>query len=173
MKKLSCLVLALGLAAGCHKGDRASDKAADEVVAKQKDLDKSVEDNTKKLDDTRDKAAALHDATTAFNDRKEIRLIGLHAEAGVITPQGDMISSLAAQLPLTQDARKNLDDKVATLEARMGDANAKIGDLQTATPDQWKDRDNAAAEAMKNLESARDDAWKAFKNAKRTDGHSS
>jgi chromosome segregation ATPase len=173
MKKLSCLVLALGLAAGCHKGDRASDQAADEVVSKQKDLNKAVEDNTQRLDDTRGKAAALHDATTAFKDRKEIRLIGLHAEAGMITPQGDMISSLAAQLPLTNDARKNLDDKVATLEARMGDANAKIGDLQTATPDQWKDRDDAAAEAMKNLESARDDAWKAFKNAKRTDGHAS
>ncbi|HEY1552539.1 MAG TPA: hypothetical protein VGG28_32145 [Kofleriaceae bacterium] len=173
MKKLSMLVLALGLAAGCHKGDRASDKAADDVVAKQNALNKSVDDNTKKLDDTRDKAAALHDATTAFNDRKEIRLIGLHAEAGMIAPQGDMISSLSAQLPLTDDARKNLDDKVVTLESRMGDANAKIGDLQTATPDQWKDRDDAAAEAMKNLESARDDAWKAFKKAKRTDGHSS
>ncbi len=173
MKKLSCLVLALGLAAGCHKGDRASDKAADEVVAKQKDLDKQMDENNSHVTDTRDKAAALHNATTAFDDRKEIRLIGLRAEAGMVSPQGDMISSLAAQLPLTDDARKNLDDKVATLEARMGDANAKIADLQTATPDQWKDRDDAAAAAMKNLESARDDAWKAFKKAKRTDGHSS
>jgi chromosome segregation ATPase len=173
MTKLAMLVLALGLAAGCHRSDRASDKAADDVVAKQKELNKQMDESNARLNETRDKAAALSNATTAFDDRKQIRLIGLHAEADMIAPQGDMISSLASQLPLTDDAHKTLDDKVATLQQRMNDASAKITDLQNATADQWKDRDNAAADAMKNLESARDDAWKAFKKAKRTDGRAS
>ncbi len=173
MKKLSYLVLVLGLAAGCHDGDRTSDKAADEVVAKQKDLDTQVDKDAKRADETHAKADALAHANARFNDRKEIRVMELRSEQSMIAPQGDMISSLAAQLPLTDDARKHLDEKVDTLAQRLGEAGAKVTDLQNATAEEWKTRDDAAGEAMKNLEAARDDAWHAFKKAKRTDGHAS
>lgn len=170
MLKCSYLVLALCLAAGCHSGDRPSDRAADDVVAKRNDLDKLVDKNAKRADDTR---AALDHATAVFGDRKEIRLIGLRSEQSMIAPQGEMISSLASQMPLTDDARKNLEQKVDALAQRAGESSAKITDLQNATPDEWTARDEAAAAAMKHLESARDDAWHAFKKAKRTDGRSS
>jgi hypothetical protein len=173
MKKLSYLVLALGLAVGCNKGDKKSDKAADEVVDKQKDLDKQVDKDDKRADETHGKADALARANARFNDRKEIRLIGLRSEQSMIAPQGDMIGSLAAQLPLTDDARKHVDEKLDALSQRLGEADAKITALQNATADEWKTRDDAAGEAMKNLETARDDAWHAFKKAKRTDGRSS
>lgn len=173
MKNLSYLVLTLGLAVGCNKGDTKSDKAADDVVAKQNDLDTQVDKDDQHAAEMHTKADALAHANARFNDRKEIRLIGLRSEQSMIAPQGDMISSLAAQLPLTDDARKHLDEKLDTLSQRLGEASAKIADLQNATADEWKARDDAAGEAMKHLESARDEAWHAFKKAKRTDGRAS
>ena len=89
MKKLSYLVLVLGLAAGCHDGDRTSDKAADEVVAKQKALDTQVDKDAKRADETHAKADALAHANARFNDRKEIRLMELRSEQSMIAPQGD------------------------------------------------------------------------------------
>jgi len=166
MTRLAILVLAVGTLAGCDRHARPSDQSADEVVAKQKDVNADTAT-------THRKAAELDHAAAAFNLRREVRLMGLHSEYSMIAPQANMIESLSAQLPFTDDARKDIDAKVDTLQQRAGEAQTKITELDGATPAEWRDRDDAADQAMKKLESARDDAWKAFHDAKRSEHRSS
>lgn len=166
MTKFAILALALGVAAGCDRHARSSDKAADEVAAQQKDV---YEDTAK----VHHKTAELERDTATFELRRETRLIGLRSEHSMIAPQGEMIESLSAQLPITDDGRKEIDAKVDVFQKRSAEAASTIASLQNATPDEWTARDGAADDAMKKLESARDDAWKAFKEAKRAEHRSS
>lgn len=158
------LALVLALAACSSHGDRASDQAADSVVAKEHALAKASD--SAKVDQT---SADLARAEQAFAMRKDVRIIGLRTEQSIIAPQGEMISSLAAQLPLTDAARNDIDAKIEALAHCADDAKQKTADLEAATAEQWKSRDDATGVAMKQLETARDAAWKAFKQAKRTD----
>ena len=102
MTRLAILVLAVGTLAGCDRHARPSDQSADEVVAKQKDVNADTAT-------THRKAAELDHAAAAFNLRREVRLMGLHSEYSMIAPQANMIESLSAQLPFTDDARKDID----------------------------------------------------------------
>jgi hypothetical protein len=154
----------LALVACSSHGDRASDQAADSVVAKEHALAKASD--PAKVDQT---SAELARAEQAFEMRKDVRIIGLRTEQSIIEPQGEMISSLAAQLPLTAAARGDIDAKVEALAHRVDDAKQKTADLESSSAEQWKSRDDATGLAMKQLETARDAAWKAFKQAKRTD----
>jgi len=169
---LASVLLAAGLATGCNHSDRSSDRAADDVVAKQKALNRELDKDAEKAKTVDEKTAELNHAARHFEERKELRMMSLRSEQSMIVPQANMIESLAAQLPLTTDAHKDIDAKVQTFDQRIDDAKVKLNDLGTASADQWQSRDDAAGDAMKNLETARDDAWQAFKKAKRTD-HSS
>jgi hypothetical protein len=164
VNRFTRLVMIVALAACSSHGDHASDQAADSVVAKEHALAKASD--PAKVDQT---SAELARANDAFEMRKDVRMIGLRTEQSIIAPQGDMISSLAAQLPLTDAARNDIDAKVEALAHSVDDAKQKTADLESATVEQWKSRDNATGVAMKQLETARDAAWKAFKQAKRTD----
>ena len=153
---------ALG-AAGCKSPAREADRAADEVVAKRKALDQQ----------TADRASELGHATAVFEERKELRVMGLRTERAMIAPQSEMIGSLADQLPLTAQARRDIDQKLTVFAQKLDDVDAKLGVLKSATTDQWSAADDAMSAAMKDLESARDDAWSTFRKAKRTDRSSS
>jgi len=169
-RTLASFLFIVGIAAGgCTSRARSSDRAADDVIAQQKDLNKQIDKDTAQTKAIDEQSAALGHANDVFAARKDVRMIGLKAEASMIAPQGDMITSLATQLPLTPAARADVDAKVEVLAHRVDEAQLKITDLQNSTAEQWKARDDAADGAMKNLEAARDDAWHAFKQAKRTD----
>jgi len=166
MTRLAILALALGAITGCSRHARSSDKAADEVAAQQKDVnEESAKVHRKTVELDRD--------TASFDTRREFRLIGLRAEHAMVAPQGEMIESLSAQLPITDAGRKDIDAKVDVFQKRSAEAATSISNLETATPGEWTERDGAADDAMKKLETARDDAWKAFKEAKRAEHRSS
>lgn len=109
------------------------------------------------------------EARASFEDKKQVRLLGIHVERSLIGSQPQMIATFAEQLPLSSTDHEVVDAKVKALEARMHDADAAITALETATPDVWTTRDRAADSAMKQLEAARDDAWNTLKAAKRQD----
>jgi len=111
-------------------------------------------------------------ANVSFEDKKEVRLLGIHAERAMLGSQPNMIATFAEQLPLTVKDRAAVTAKVATFTARLADADAQITGLETATADQWIVRDAATIDAMRRLEAARDDAWSALKNAPRIDSAS-
>jgi hypothetical protein len=111
-------------------------------------------------------------ANASFEDKKEVRLLGIHAERAMLGSQPNMIATFADQLPLRAKDRIAVTAKVATFTARLADADAQISGLETATVDQWIVRDAATTNAMRRLEAARDDAWSALKNAPRIDSSS-
>ncbi|HEX7700764.1 MAG TPA: hypothetical protein VF403_08585 [Kofleriaceae bacterium] len=114
-----------------------------------------------------EKAAAS--ANVSFEDKKEVRLLGIHAERAMLSSQPNMIATFAEQLPLAAKDRVAVSAKVATFAARLVEADAQITVLETATADQWIVRDAATTDAMRRLEAARDDAWSVLKNAPRID----
>ncbi|MFT3697295.1 MAG: hypothetical protein QM831_29400 [Kofleriaceae bacterium] len=114
-------------------------------------------------------AKTTEQAQASFEDKKQIRLLGIHVERSLIGSQPAMIAQFADQLPLSADDRDVVDGKMKTLDDRMRDADSAIGALEAATPDVWITRDNAASTAMQRLEAARDDAWNTLKAAKRVD----
>ena len=117
-----------------------------------------------------EKAAAS--ANVSFEDKKQVRLLGIHAERALIGSQPNMIATFAEQLPLAANDRTVVTAKVATFTARLADADAQITGLETATSEQWIVRDAATTDAMRRLEAARDAAWSALKNAPRIDNPS-
>jgi hypothetical protein len=117
-----------------------------------------------------EKAAAS--ANVSFEDKKEVRMLGIHAERAMLGSQPNMIATFAEQLPLAAKDRAAVTAKVATLSARLAEADAQITALETATADQWIVRDAATSNAMRRLEVARDDAWSTLKNAPRIDSAS-
>jgi hypothetical protein len=111
-------------------------------------------------------------ATVSFDDKKEVRLLGIHAERAMLGSQPTMIATFAEQLPLTANDREIVTAKVATFTARLADADARITALESASAEQWVVRDAATTDAMRRVEAARDDAWSAIKNARRIDAAS-
>lgn len=114
-----------------------------------------------------EKAAAS--ANVSFEDKKEVRLLGIHVERSMLKSQPTMIARFADQLPLPPAARVAVTAKLATFSARLADADAAITALETATADEWVARDASTTDAMRRVETARDDAWSALENARRID----
>ncbi|HEY0255666.1 MAG TPA: hypothetical protein VGC41_29255 [Kofleriaceae bacterium] len=112
-------------------------------------------------------AKTAGEARSSFEDKKQVRLLGIHVERSMIGSQPEMIGTFADQLPVADHSV--LDAKVKMVSDRMRDADAAIDALELATPDVWNTRDTAATDAMKRLEAARDDAWNTLKAATRVD----
>jgi hypothetical protein len=172
--RLAMPIIALALVPACDS-DRAkvSDKAAATVVDKQKALDTQLDQQLEQAKRTDEIAADVSKATADFDTTKQIRLIGLRAERSIAAAQPPMLTTMADQLPLAADARTTVHDKIRVLEQDLVAADAKIDDLKAANAEQWKHADDAATYAMKKVEAARVEAWKALKTAKRTDHNAS
>jgi hypothetical protein len=112
------------------------------------------------------------EANDAFESHKALRALGLRSERAMIGTSPAMISSLAVQLPLTAGSRADVEDAITKLQIQLDEAATAIDRVQDATAEQWKARDTAAEDAMKQLEAARDHAWNSLKNAQRTDASS-
>jgi len=110
---------------------------------------------------------AASSAHISFEDKKQVRLFGVHAERSMLGAQPTMIATFAEQTPLAPASHDAVIAKVVTFQARLVDADAAIAALEAATEDGWKARDAATVTAMKRLEAARDDAWSALEKARR------
>jgi hypothetical protein len=106
---------------------------------------------------------AAQTAHISFEDKKQVRLFGVHAERSMLGSQPAMILTFAEQVVSPDTVM----DKVKTFQARLADADAAIASLAAATEGVWIARDAATVTAMKRLEAARDDAWSTLENARR------
>ncbi|MDB4958689.1 MAG: hypothetical protein JWO36_6258 [Myxococcales bacterium] len=171
------LALALGIVAGqgCNNAARDADKAADRVIDKQKDLtrkdDRDLAIADKKSSTSGDSAASqeLADATAAFDARRRIRVTTLRTQHAVIATQPMLISTMVEAFPLTDRGRADVNEKLTIFQMRLDETGNLIQGLQAASPQDFKDRNDAASDAMNRLDDARKDAWKALEDAPRTD----
>ncbi len=144
--RLAMPILALALAPSCDSTRAHASKAAPQTIDRDREL-----------------------AAAPFEDRKQIRLLGVHAERAMLGSQPLMIATFAARLPLTHAARASVDDKLAAFTQRLVEADTAIRDLEAATAQRWVTLDRATAAAMRQLEDARDDAWATLEGADRSD----
>lgn len=182
MTHQSCLrnvavALALVAAQGCKPDSRKqADKAADRVVDKQQALgDERDRLADKKLDEVKqskhvvEKSGDLADATATFEARRDVRIAALRAMHQVIATQPELISNLAQSLDLTDKGRADVNEKLQVFQMRLDETGNLIQSMKQVDAQEFKDRNDATADAMNRLEDARKDAWKALDDAPRTD----
>jgi hypothetical protein len=166
MSKLLQLVAAIGLVAApaaCRSDSRSkADKAADRVA------DQNKRDIEKTLPDYQPNVAKEQANDAEFSVRRDMRMQILNIQHEIVQTQPQMISTLASSLALTEAGAADVNDKVRVLEMRLDDATNAIQSLGSTPADDFKKADDAATKAMDRLEDARNDAWKALKDAPRT-----
>lgn len=185
MTSLRNVALALALVAGagaCKQNDTKHDvdKAADKVNDKTDDLrderkdlaDKKV-DEVEKSKDVVKKAGEAGNANADFEAKRDIRVRTLRAQLAVIATQPKVISTLAANFPITDAGRSDVNEKLTKFQMRLDEASNLVQGLQTVDASTFKDRDDAINDAMDKLDDARKDAWKALKDAPKAENPSS
>jgi len=131
-----------------------------EVKHDTKDLVDEAKDVSKQAIDV---AKAKQSFDVARNERvTQLRL--LH---GVIASQPMLINVVAAQTRLTDRAAANLAEKLQVFQMRIDETGNLIEALQTVHEDNFKDRNDAAGNAIGNLKDARDAAWNALNDGDR------
>jgi hypothetical protein len=166
------LGLALVAAQGCKDSARDANRAADRVVDKEHDLNKAPAD--RRLEDVADsevrkKRLELFDAAADFEAKRNIRIAALRSEHAVIASQPMLISTMVESFPLTDRGRADVNEKLTIFQLRLDESGNLIQGLNATNARTWKERNDAASEAMNRLEDARKDAWKALEDAPRTD----
>jgi len=115
------------------------------------------------------KTAETAAASATFEARRGERVRELRVVRDVIGSQPTLMTQLASHLPLTDTGRADVDDKIRVLQMRMDEAGNVLAELATISVDGFKSKDDQAADVMKRLDDARDDAWTALDKAPRTD----
>lgn len=166
MSKLLQLVAAIGLVAApaaCKSDSRSkADKAADRVA------DQNKRDMKETSPDYQPNVAKEQANDAEFAVRRDMRMQILKIQHDIVQTQPQVISTLASSLGLTEAGASDVNDKVRVLEMRLDDANNAIQRLGSAPAEEFKKVDDDATKAMDRLEDARKDAWKALKDAPRT-----
>jgi hypothetical protein len=167
MSKLLQLVAVIGLVAApaaCKSDSRSkADKSADRVSDQNKrDMDKMSSP------DYQPNVAKEQANDAEFTVRRDMRMQILKIEHDIVQTQPQVISTLASSLALTDAGSADVNDKVRVLEMRLDDASNAIQRLGSASAEDFKKVDDDATKAMDRLEDARKDAWKALKDAPRT-----
>jgi preprotein translocase subunit SecD len=165
MSKLLQLVAAIGLVAApaaCKSDSRSkADKAADRVADQNKR-------DIKESPDYQPNVAKEQANDAEFTVRRDMRMQILKIQHDIVQSQPQVISTLASSLALTEPGAADVNDKVRVLEMRLDDANNAIQRLGSTPAEDFKKVDDDATKAMDRLEDARKDAWKALKDAPRT-----
>jgi hypothetical protein len=161
--QLSAAIALVAAPAACKSDSRSkADKAAERVADQNKrDMEKTAPDYQPNV--VKEQA---NDAE--FSVRRDMRMQILKIHTDIVQTQPQMITTLASSLPLTELGAADVNDKVRVLQMRIDDANNAIQSLGTTPADGFKKADDDATKAMDRLEDARKDAWKALKDAPRT-----
>lgn len=175
MIRALCVAAALVAAAGCRpESSRKAAVAADDVATERADLEAAA----RKLPDHPDKVAAtrqvlveageLAEAGKKFHRAKSKRIAVLRSTHDVVATQSGLISTLSRELPITDAARGDINEKLMRFQTRLDEAANMIEGLEKTDVDAWTDLDANMNEVMQRLDDARSDAWKALVDAPRT-----
>jgi hypothetical protein len=147
---------------GRDVGERAKDVGRD-VGDKTRELGQGIAQEGRELreDVTRDRAPA---AQLDEADR-ETRIATLNAVIATTESQPAVIRALASAASLTSTDRAAIDDKLQLLQARADEAKTLIGTLREVEPANWTARNEVIDDAMRRVDTARDDAWQALNDA--------
>ncbi len=170
LRRIRDIALAAVLIAACKQEDtqHKSDQSAANVVDKQQDLRKQ-ENRQARRAPTDKKVDELGLARDDFEVQRTLRIETLRAVHAITAAQRPMMRSLADTLPLTEIGKEQVKEKLDVLQLRLDETGNLIEGLRHVDAGQWKDRDGQVENAMKNLDDARKDAWKAVENAPRKD----
>lgn len=179
MSKLLYLaaVIGLGVVPACKSTTRHNaDRAAERVLDKADKLDTRVQDQTEAIQEqtaeTVKKTAETAAASATFEARRSERVHELRIVRDVIGSQPTVMTQLASHLSLTDTGRADVDDKIRVLQMRLDEAGNVLTELASISVDGFKSKDDQAADVMKRLEDAREQAWTALDKAPRTAGSS-
>jgi len=169
MKALALLLAVLGLAACKPESARRADRAAKEVVEQRDDVveaarkipDQPVEATKAVLAEAGELVKAAHE----FEHQKSRRLAALGFQLDTTGIRASLVAMLARDMPITDAARGEINEKLTRLDARLAEATNVIEGLSKVHIDGWHALDSEATEAMKRLADAANAAWDALEDA--------
>jgi hypothetical protein len=164
----------LALVTACKpESARRADRAAKDVVEQREELaeaarklpDKGIEGTREVIEE----AGELAKAVRELERQKSRRLVALHAAYDICATRAGVVAVLARDLPITDAARGEINEKLTRLDARLLEAADMIDGLGRVQIDEWEEQDDAVTGAMDRLEDAAADAWEALEDAPRID----
>lgn len=171
---MKSIIAALLLFTAC-KGDTASqaNESAKKVVDRTAEL---VDMQTAKIKnaagevlDLSKRANAVGEAHQDFAADREVHSDVLRVQLGILAQQVDVVRELATVIPVTETGRADIDEKLKVFQMRVDETGNAIQQLDSADATGYEARSDEAADAMKRLHDARDEAFKALDDAPRTD----
>jgi len=169
MSRLGWTVSAVFTIAACKpESARRADRAAKDVVEQREDVVEATK-RSASVEEVLEEAGELVQAANAFEWQRSRRIMELRMEHDLTASQAGVIGVLARDLPITDAARGEINEKLSRLHSRLDEATNLIEGLARVGVDTWEQRDDAATEAMKRLRAARKDAWEALDDAPQID----
>lgn len=172
---LSAALVAALFASACKpESARRADRAARDLIEERDDVVKAAKQiGDKPLGEVSANIAAetgkLARAAHEFEKQKSRRLAALHAILDVDASQAGIIGVLARDMPITDAARGDVNDKLTRFHMRLDEVQNLIEGLTTVAVDNWEQRNGECTDAMKRLANARSDAWEALEDAPQLD----
>lgn len=169
--KLAGVVVAAVFAATACKPEsaRRADRAAKDVVEQRDDLVKAAKNIADEPEQVLAEVGQLAAAAEKFDKLKQARLAALRGQHSVIASQTLLIGTMARELPITDAARGDINEKLTRFQARLDEAQNLIEGLSRTMIDDWEQLDTAATDAMQRLDDARKAAWESLEDAPHID----
>lgn len=156
-------VAAVFAAAACKpESAQRADRAARDVKAEQVDVIQAARAGSANL---LRETGELSEAAQRFETQRAARIDALRAQYAVIASQPAMIGTMARELPITDGARGDINDKLHRLQMRLDEMQNLIEGLVRVPVDSWEQRDGDATTAMERLDDARREAWHSLEQA--------
>lgn len=154
--------------------NRRADEDVHELGRKAKDVGRDVGDRAKDVGrDIRDEGRELRDdvhgeraaAPQLDAADREGKMATLNAIVATTESQPEVIRAVESISSLTATDQAAIDEKLQLLQARTDEAKTLIGTLREVEPANWSARTEVIDDAMRRLDTARDDAWQALNDA--------
>jgi hypothetical protein len=104
-------------------------------------------------------AGKLAKAEAEFRARKALRIQVLRGEHSVIATQPLVIGVMATSFTLTDAGRAEVNERLAAFTRSLATTANLLDGLERVDADTWTERQDAATEAMTQLDDLRDAAW--------------
>lgn len=169
MRWLAIIAAALATKACKPESARRADRAAKDVVSQREDLVEAARQLPDQPGAVLAEVGELATAAAEFERQRSRRLAALGSQYDVNATQASLVGVLARDLPITDAARGEVNERLTRLHARLTEAADLIEGLGMVHIDAWEERNTAVTEAMERLDDAATDAWEALEDAPQID----
>lgn len=169
MKKLIYAAALLGIVA-CHTENDA-DRAAKNLDDKREELSQTFDDKAKAanegVQDLAQKVGEVNTARTQFEIEREAQIAKWRAMHALDVTVPTYVAAALSVAPITELGRISVNEKLAVLDTRIGEAAHALENLQTIGSTEWQPQSDKTLELMNRLQAAVDDAIDALRDAPR------